>query len=70
MSLTLIGLGVKRGDITLAALEKIKGAEKVILKTDKTQNYSVFADNGISVITMDDLYKKSRNFDTISKNVE
>ncbi len=69
MALTLIGLGVKRGDITLAAFEKIKGAEKVILKTDKTQNYSFFTDNGISVITMDDLYKKSRNFDTLAKNV-
>jgi uncharacterized protein YabN with tetrapyrrole methylase and pyrophosphatase domain len=69
MSLTLIGLGVKAGDISLDAFSAIKAADKVIVKTDMTENYPVFKDNGIAVITMDGLYKKSRNFDTLCKNV-
>jgi len=69
MSLTLIGLGVLAGDVSLTAYEKIKAADKVILKTDLTANYPFFEDNGISVITMDELYKKSRNFDTLCKNI-
>ena len=69
MSLTLIGLGVKEGDVTLSAYERIKTADKVILKTDMTANFPFFKKNGIDVITMDGLYKRSRNFDTLCKNV-
>lgn len=69
MALTLIGLGVKAGDISLDALNAIKSAEVVILKTDMTENFPFFKDNGISVITMDGIYKKSRNFDTLCRNV-
>ncbi len=69
MSLTLIGLGVKQGDISLAAVEKITNADTVLLKTDMTKNYPFFTERGITVTTFDDLYKKSRNFDTLSKNI-
>ena len=69
MSLTLIGLGVKADDLSVAALREIKNADIVLLKTDLTENYPVFAENGISAVTMDDLYKKSRNFDTLKKNI-
>ena len=69
MSLSLIGLGVSEGDVSLAAMEKIENAELVILKTDMTENYPFFARRNIAVTTMDDLYRKSRNFDTLCKNV-
>jgi len=69
MSLTLIGLGVTEKDVTLAAAEKISKAEVVLLKTDMTANYPFFTERGIKVSTMDRLYGKSRNFDTLAKNV-
>ncbi|MBQ9481757.1 MAG: MazG family protein [Clostridia bacterium] len=69
MSLTLIGLGVTEKDVTLAAAEKISKAEVVLLKTDMTANYPFFTERGIKVSTMDHLYGKSRNFDTLAKNV-
>ena len=69
MSLTLIGLGVSEGDISLAAIERIESAELVILKTDMTENYPFFARRNIAVTTMDGLYRKSRNFDTLCKNL-
>ncbi|MBR2968997.1 MAG: MazG family protein [Clostridia bacterium] len=69
MSLTLVGLGVKAGDISLEALSAVQAAEKVILKTDMTANYPIFEQYGITVTTMDHVYQRSRNFDTLCRNV-
>ena len=69
MSLTLIGLGVTADDVTVSATKKIVSADAVLLKTDMTANYPFFAERGISVSTMDHIYGKSRNFDTLCKNI-
>lgn len=68
MSLTLIGLGVRANDLSLGALEKIKNAEVVIVKSALIENYKFLA-TVCEPIALDDEYKRSRNFDTLCKNV-
>lgn len=67
--LKVIGLGVNTGDISLGALKAVKNADFVILRTDKTRSAAVLKDEGIRYTSLDFLYEKSRNFETLKKNV-
>ena len=67
--LKVIGLGVNTGDISLVALKAVKNADFVILRTDKTRSAAVLKDEGIRYTSLDFLYEKSRNFETLKKNV-
>lgn len=69
MALTLIGLGMTKDDVTLKAAQAVKNAEVVILKTNLTESFSFFAENDIKTVSLDYLYKKSRNFDTLTQNI-
>ena len=69
MALTLIGLGMDKDDVTKKAESAIKNAEIVILKTNLNDGFSFFAENGIETVSLDYLYEKSRNFDTLTQNV-
>ncbi|HBK02277.1 MAG TPA: hypothetical protein DDY77_04520 [Clostridiales bacterium] len=67
--LKVIGLGVNAGDISLGALKAVKNSDFIILRTDKTRSAAVLKDEGIKYISLDFLYEKSRNFETLKKNV-
>lgn len=69
MSLTVIGLGVNAGDISVAALEVVKNCQTVILRTENTQSAETLKNFGVSYQTLDYLYEKSKNFDTLTKNI-
>ncbi len=69
MPLTLIGLGVEKGDLSLAAAEKIRTADAVIIRTALTQTVGFFKENGIPFVSMDDLYAGCRNFDTLAQKI-
>lgn len=69
MQLTIIGLGVHAGDISYSAIEAAKKCEKVVLRTGNTESVKVLNDCGIKFITLDYLYEKSKNFDTLTKNI-
>lgn len=69
MELTLIGLGINSGDLSFSAFEKIKSSECVIVRTELAESVKFLKEQGISYISLDDEYRKSRNFDTLSKNL-
>ncbi len=69
MKLSVIGLGVKNGDVSLNALSAIKSAKHVLLRTERTDSVGFLKENGIEYIALDRLYEKSRNFDTLTANI-
>ena len=71
--ITVIGLGVDKGDISLRAKQLIEdGAKKgypVLVRTGKTESYQTVLDLGVEHITLDSVYEKSRSFQTLNKNL-
>ena len=65
----LIGLGCDEGDITLNGLNVIKSAKTVVARTGDAISFKTLKNQGVSAITLDEVYKKSRNFDTLNKNL-
>ncbi len=67
MSITLIGLGVREGDLTRSAEKALASADKIIAGTSHTESFKNLS--GFDVQTLDEIYKSSRNFDTLNKNL-
>ena len=71
--ITVIGLGVERGDLTKRGEEMIvqaaKGGRKIAVRTANTKSYQTVLDLGIEHVCLDKVYENSRNFATLSKNL-
>lgn len=67
--LTIIGLGLDDSDLTLKAYNEIKNAKNVIVRTNKAISYNVIKSLGVKAVSLDYVYEKSRNFDTLNKNL-
>lgn len=67
MSITLIGLGIKEGDLTRSAERALEKADVIIARTDSCESYKNL--QGYTVRTLDGVFLKSRNFDTLNKNL-
>ena len=71
--ITIIGLGVEKGDLTARGAECIRLAvqagEKVLVRTAKTRSYQTVLDMDIPHTTLDFIYEKSRSFKTLAKNL-
>ena len=67
MSITLIGLGIREGDLTLSADRALKKAGKIFARTNASESFKSL--NGYNVETLDFVFGKSRNFDTLNKNL-
>lgn len=67
MPITLIGLGVKEGDLTLSAERALKAADKILARTCVTDSFKSLKDYAVQ--TLDGVFESSRNFDTLNKNL-
>lgn len=71
--ITVIGLGTEKGDLTTRGAEKIKEAmEKgypILVRTALTNSYETVREMGAEHICLDYIYKKSRTFYTLAKNL-
>ena len=71
--ITVIGLGVERGDLTKRGEEKIfsayKGGRKIVVRTAKTKSYQTVLDLGVEHVCLDEVYDNSRSFATLAKNL-
>ncbi len=67
MKITLIGLGTREGDISLAAKSALDGASLIMARTSKGAAYATL--NAYDVRYLDELYARSRNFDTLNKKL-
>lgn len=69
MNLTIIGIGIQAGDLSLRAYEKAKQADEILLRTSLTESGKYILSTDLKVRSLDDIYEKSRNFDTLTKNL-
>ena len=71
--ITVIGLGVNKGDLTKLGEEKLLSAAKlgypVFVRTANTLSYQTVVELGIKHECLDYVYESSRNFATLSKNL-
>ena len=69
MKLILASAGVEGGDLTLKTLDEIKSADEIIVQTALTPAGKYIVDNFPSAVSLDGIYKKSRTYDTLNKNI-
>ncbi len=71
--ITVIGLGMERGDLSRrgeeAIVEGAKRGRKIVVRTALTRSYQTVLDLGVEHTSLDFAYEKSRNFSTLTKNL-
>lgn len=67
--ITVIGLGVDKKDLSSYAENIIKSSVKTLARTGLTKSYKNLMAFGKEIPTLDFIYEKSRNFDTLNKNL-
>ena len=71
--ITVVGLGVEKGDITKRGEEAIFAAvqsgAKVAVRTAKTRSYQSVLALGVPHVCLDSVYQNSRSFQTLAKNL-
>lgn len=67
MKITLTGLGIYAGDLSLRARRALEGAEKIIARTNRTKSFKAL--DGLNVETLDGIFETCRNFDTLNKKL-
>lgn len=67
--ITVVSLGTEKGDLTLRGKEALLNADEVLLRTARTYSAQTLDDENIPYETLDFLYDKSRNYDTLTKNI-
>ncbi len=67
--ITIIGLGFEEGDLTLKAKSIIDGSKKVVVRTKNTKSFLSLNDYKGEIISLDFIYEKSKNFNTLNKNL-
>ncbi len=69
MKIILAGIGINKGDISVSAYKAATSGRKVLLRTALTESAKGLKELGINTENLDYLYQKSRNFDTLTKNL-
>ena len=71
--ITVIGLGVEKGDISRRGEECIvngaKEGRSIVVRTANTTSYQTVLALGVEHTTLDSVYESSRNFATLAKNL-
>lgn len=71
--ITIIGLGVEKGDLTkrgeAAVLAAVQAGAKVVVRTKRTRSYQSVLDLNVEHICLDEIYEKSRSFKTLADNL-
>jgi len=71
--ITVIGLGVEKGDLSKRGEEAIVNAAKIgapiAVRTAKTRSYETVLSLGVQHVCLDSVYESSRNFLTLAKNL-
>jgi len=65
--ITVIGLGVETGDLTSRAIGELKRADAVLVRNSSPRSEEL--ERLVPFETLDSIYRKSRNFDTLAKNL-
>lgn len=60
-------MGIREGDLTLSAERALKGADRILARTKNSESFKSL--QGFNVETLDGVFERSRNFDTLNKNL-
>ena len=63
--IAVIGLGAARGDVSARALERVRAADKVFVRTQTHPSAQSLLDAGIAFESFDPLYEHSRSYDAV-----
>ena len=71
--ITVIGLGVEKGDLTKRGeeiiIEAARTGKPILVRTANTRSYQTVVDLGVPHECLDSVYERSRNFATLTKNL-
>ena len=71
--ITVIGLGVEKGDVTkrgeACVLQAVKEGRPILVRTANTRSYQTVTEWNIPHECLDSVYESSRNFATLAKNL-
>ena len=67
--ITIVGLGVARGDLTLDALEALTGGGQVLLRTARTPAADVLRERGVAFSSLDALYEETEDYDEVNEAI-
>ena len=67
--ISIVGLGVELGDLTEGAKNQILSGKKIVLKSKNFKTTQSVKSLGVEFATLDYIYDKSRNFDSLNKNL-
>jgi len=67
--IVVIGLGNRAGEVTLNQAKAIKDADKVVVKTAKTDTYTYFQANNIKADSLDYIYDRATNFTDLDTQI-
>lgn len=71
--ITVIGLGVEKGDLSkrgeTCIMEAAKNGYKIAVRTANTRSYQTVVELGVPHVSLDCVYENSRNFATLAKNL-
>lgn len=71
--ITVIGLGVEKGDVSKrgeeAILAAVKSGNTIVVRTANTKSYQTVVELGVPHVCLDSVYESSRNFATLAKNL-
>lgn len=67
--ITVVGLGTKQGDLTIAGKEALLSAKRVVVRTENTPSFENVKTLGILYETLDGVYQSCRSFRTLYKKL-
>lgn len=67
--ITVVGLGVKEGDLTERGRRAILSAKRVVVRTAQTESYKNVTALGVPHVCLDEIYERSRNYGTLYKKL-
>lgn len=69
MQIVLIGLGSNLGELSVNALNELKNAKKVFVRSLVPQSTRILSEYGVNAQSFDCLFEKTRGFDSLNKKI-
>ena len=67
--ITIIGLGAQKGDVTQRALDALRRADRVLVRTAAHPSVQSLREAGIPFETLDALYERCRTYETLTRAI-
>ncbi len=64
--ITIVGLGVGKGDLTLDAMAALTGGARVLLRTARTPAAELLREKGVPFTSLDEIYERMEDYDQVN----